>query len=285
MPIARKEAAPTVAPARSTPRPFLKWAGGKTQLLPELLKRVPPTFGTYHEPFVGGGALFFNLRPPQARLSDLNRQLIECYQVVQSDVEALIRQLRTWQKRTDKECFYRIRALDPAKLDPIKRAARMIYLNKTCFNGLHRINRRGLFNVPYGRYKKPIVCDAANLRAVSAVLRGVVLAAEPFEAVLDHAKPGDFIYFDPPYQPLSATSSFTSYAQEAFGEAQQRKLAGVFPELSRRGCIVMLSNSETRLIRSLYDEFQMETVFARRAINCNGDSRGKIKEVLVRNYR
>jgi DNA adenine methylase len=285
MAVERKEAGPTIAAARGAPRPFLKWAGGKTQLLPELLKRVPPTFRTYHEPFVGGGALFFNLRPPQARLSDLNEQLIECYQVVQSDVEALLRQLGTWQKHTDKDSFYRIRALDAARLSPVKCAARMIYLNKTCFNGLHRVNRRGLFNVPYGRYKSPVVCDASNLRTVSAVLQRVVLTAAPFESVLEHAKPGDFIYFDPPYQPLSATSSFTSYAQEAFAEEEQRRLGEVFKALDKRGCRTLLSNSDTPLIRGIYAGYEAVTVFARRAINSKGDRRGRITELMVRNYQ
>src|SRR5262249_15574947 len=150
----------------ASPRPFLKWAGGKTQLLPELRRRVPRSFNVYHEPFVGGGALFFSLRPQQARLSDLNDQLIASYCVVQIDVEMLIRRLRQLQKRADEESFYQIRGQNPGKLSEFGRAARLIYLNKTCYNGLHRVNRQGQFNVPYGKYKQPVVCDAANLRAV-----------------------------------------------------------------------------------------------------------------------
>jgi DNA adenine methylase len=272
-------------PARGAPRPFLKWAGGKTQLLAELHSRLPARFESYHEPFVGGGALFFSLQLQNARLGDINEQLIDCYRVVQTNVEPLIRQLRQWQEQIDKESFYRIRGLNERRLGAVKQAARMIYLNKTCFNGLHRVNRRGLFNVPYGRYKNPFVCDEKNLRAVSIALQGVDLRAGPFESVLDNASAGDFVYFDPPYQPLSATSSFTSYSPESFGESQQRRLAEVFRSLDDRGCRILLSNSNTPLIRELYARYHVETVFARRAINSKGDRRGRISELLVRNYQ
>jgi DNA adenine methylase len=264
--------------------PILKWAGGKGQLLGELLKRVREEFGTYHEPFVGGGALFFALfgqgRIQHAVLSDVNRDLIETYETVRDDVESVIGALG--KHDNEKEHFYRIRAQDPRRLSRTARAARLIYLNKTCFNGLYRVNSRGQFNVPFGDNPRATICDAEGLRAAAAALRHAELCCESFENVLDRSKPGDFVYFDPPYQPLNKTAYFTAYSREGFGEADQRRLADVFRVLAERGVHVLLSNSDTPLARGLYRDFARDVVQAARAINSKADRRGKIGELLVR---
>jgi DNA adenine methylase len=248
------------------PRPFLKWVGGKRQLLPELLSCVKKAgeFGRYHEPFVGGGALFFELSrlekiKRQAYLSDNNRNLIDTY-------------------------YYEVRAHVPDSL--LERAARIIYLNKTCFNGLFRENSKGLFNVPLGKYKNPLICDEVNLRAVATALKKTKIEARPFESVLNRAKPGDLVYFDPPYHPVSKTSSFTAYAKGGFGEDAQQELANVFRELDRAGVHVLLSNSMTDFVKELYHEYRtgIVEVFARRMVNSRADRRGKVAEVLVRNF-
>lgn len=265
------------------PEPFLKWAGGKRQLLQQFARFLPlrGSYPTYHEPFVGGGAVFFHLRPPRAILSDTNEDLLECYEVIRQDVEAVIAQLQGYRNEAD--FYYRMRANDPRKLSPPQRVARMIYLNRTCYNGLYRVNRGGQFNVPFGRYKNPVLCNAANLRAVATALAGVTLRIQPFHAVLDAARSRDFVYFDPPYQPLSATSYFTGYTRDSFDEDDQRRLANVFRQLAAKGCQVMLSNSDTPFIRRLYKGFRIEQVLATRAINSKAQRRGKIPEVLVRN--
>jgi DNA adenine methylase len=266
--------------------PFLKWAGGKTQLLPAFDQFVPARFNQYYEPFVGGGAMFFhmhNLKPAaSAVLSDLNEELINCYRVVRDDVDELIACLK--KHRNEKDYFYKVRAQDTARMSDAQRAARLIYLNKTCFNGLYRVNRRGQFNVPFGSYKNPRTCDEANLHAVSHALQHVTLQTQSFAKSLRSAGKGDFVYLDPPYQPLSTTSNFTSYTSKCFGESDQQELARTVKELDRRGSKFMLSNSDNEFIRALYADFRIETVLATRAINCRGDRRGKITEVLVLNY-
>ena len=225
-------------------RPFLKWAGGKTQLLPDLLRHAPPQFDCYYEPFLGGGALFFALQTRHAVactlcagaqgkrrlwvLSDSNAGLIEAYQVVQREVEALIARLRRY--RATRETFYRIRAQDPGVLSPVERAARFIYLNRTCYNGLHRVNRHGQFNVPFGRYKNPRICDAASLRAASQALRQATLRAGDFAECAGDARAGDLLYFDPPFDPLSRTASFTSYT----AGASARKTRSAWATRARR---------------------------------------------------
>ncbi len=270
------------------PRPFLKWAGGKGQLLPELIARLPEDFAAYHEPHVGSGALFFELAThgalSQVYLSDANPSLIDTYLAVRDHVEDVISTLRKHQKKHDRDYYYLVRAIDPSRLPLAGRAARVIYLNKTCYNGLYRENRRGQFNVPFGRYQNPTICDAANLRNVSRVLQGVDIARRGYASVLDYAQPGDFVYFDPPYHPVSATSSFTAYDSHGFGEDDQRRLRDVFAELARRGVCAMLSNSDTRLIRELYADFRIERVYASRSINSKGGQRGKIAELIIRCY-
>jgi DNA adenine methylase len=272
------------------PRPFLKWVGGKGQLLNELISAVERagTFHRYHEPFVGGGALFFELfrteRLPRAKafLSDTNERLIDAYWGIGHDADRVIALLTQHKEKHCKEHFYKVRASVPE--DRLERAARIIYLNRTCFNGLFRENSKGLFNVPMGRYKNPPICNDTNLRAVAAALRKAKLETRPFESVLERAKPGDFVYFDPPYHPVSKTASFTAYAQGGFGEDAQRRLAKVFAELDLRGVKVLLSNSYTPLVRSLYRSFTMEKVFATRRVNSRADLRGKVSEALVRNF-
>jgi DNA adenine methylase len=272
-----------------TPRPFLKWAGGKGQLLPELTRMVSEAspFTHYHEPFVGGGALFFELSSygslkEKAYLSDNNEHLIEAYRSVRNDVDALILLLREHKELHSHDYYYHMRANIPEGVT--ERGARIIYLNKTCFNGLFRENRKGEFNVPMGRYANPMICDEENLRACAKALKKSDVKARPFESVLQHARAGDFVYFDPPYIPLSATANFTGYGKGGFAEDSQRCLADVFEELDRKGVKVLLSNSETPLARRLYKKFRVENVYATRLVNSRADRRGKVPEILARNY-
>ncbi len=270
-------------PAPPRARPFLKWAGGKTQLLGEILARVPKRFGTYHEPFLGGGAVFFALTPARAILSDVNADLIGTYTAVRDDVDALVRELT--HHAAEEEHFYQVRAQQPAMMSDVASAARTIFLNRTCFNGLYRVNRRGEFNVPFGRYANPTICDVGNLTAASKALGHVELRVESVFDMGTRVRRGDFVYLDPPYDPVSKTASFTSYAQHGFGRQEQARLADLFRELARRGAYVLLSNSDTKLINDLYKDFHIERVYARRAINARADRRGPVSEVLVRSWR
>jgi DNA adenine methylase len=267
--------------------------GGKTQLLEQMEPLLPPRFGRYFEPFVGGAALFFALRGRprskpskegrEAVLSDVNRELVDCYIAVRDHVEAVIRALR--DHRYESDHYYAVRAWKPSELPLPERAARTIFLNKTGYNGLYRVNRSGQFNVPFGRYTQPLFCDPENLRACSMALRGVAIENQDFSAVVKHAKAGDFVYFDPPYVPLSPTSDFTAYIPGGFGESEQRKLAAVFAKLAGRGVHVMLSNSETKLVRDLYAGFQIDVVHASRSVNSKASRRGKLHEVVVRSFK
>jgi DNA adenine methylase len=272
------------------PRPFLKWAGGKTQLLGQFEALYPPSSQVprYLEPFVGSAAVFFHMRrffqPAEIVLADSNAELINAYRAIQQDVEKVIRLLAKHSKAHSQEHYYRVRGLRPSELSPSEQAARTIYLNKTCFNGLYRVNSQGGFNVPIGRYDDPPILDARNLRAVAAALRGVEVRQGHFRDTLQYARKEDFIYFDPPYQPLSATASFTAYTRNSFGPEDQAELAEVVRLLGDRGCRVMLSNSDTLLIRRLYRGFELRTVDARRSINSKASRRGTIKELVVLNY-
>ncbi|MCC6953358.1 MAG: DNA adenine methylase [Deltaproteobacteria bacterium] len=275
-----------VSPVRIPPRPFLKWAGGKTGLLEELQKRTPQSYGTYFEPFLGGGAFFFSLLPTNAVLSDIGGELVNCFLTVRNNVEELITELQT-HKHTKKH-FYNLRQLD-RRADywlrtPVEKASRFIFLNKTCFNGLYRVNSRGEFNVPFGSYKNPKIFDADNLRACSRALNRAQISKRSFEAVLDNATSGDFVYFDPPYVPLNETSNFTSYAEDGFSLERQAKLADVCAELDRKGVKFMLSNSHTEFVLEAYRKFRVDTVYASRAINSVAANRGKVAEVVVTNY-
>jgi DNA adenine methylase len=271
------------------PGPFLKWAGGKRQLLGQLAALVPPDAATrrYHEPFLGGGAVYFHLRPCTAFLGDLNTDLVVTYGVLRDDVDALIAALAPLVRKHSVEQYYRVRArfnVERHALWPVERAALFIYLNKTGYNGLWRVNSRGENNVPAGRLKQPRIYDPERLRTDAALLRGARLHAGSFEAVLDRAQSGDLVYLDPPYQPLSRTASFTSYAAGGFGDEDQEHLAEVVGELDRRGCLIMLSNSDCAFIRRLYRGFRIERVKAPRLINSKVARRGPVNELLVRNY-
>ena len=274
------------------PKPFVKWVGGKRQLLAQFRRlnlyppeKFNPKTGKYFEPFVGGGAVFFDLLPDKACLSDLNNELITAYNVIKNDVERLISSLQ--KHKNNKEYFLKIRAQRPAVLSDLEVASRFIFLNRTCFNGLYRVNRSGGFNAPFGRYSNPLICDAYNLRKVSKALHRTEIKCEDYKAVLKRAKKGDFIYFDPPYYPKSKTASFTSYTSEAFLEKEQFELRDVFVKLHQRGCFVMLSNSDTPFINKIYSEIKgarISKVEAGRRINSDASKRGNITEVLVTNY-
>jgi DNA adenine methylase len=272
------------------PRPFLKWVGGKRQLLPELLERIDEAgeFGRYHEPFIGGGALFFEmyrlgiLGRKKAYLSDNNPRLIETYEVVRDDTDELIRLLKQHKAKNDHDYYYEVRANVPK--NKTARAARIIYMNKTCYNGLYRENRKGLFNTPYGRYKNPQICDEENLHACAEALRRTRIDARHFDTVTKAAKEGDLVYFDPPYHPVSETASFTSYAKDGFGEDAQLLLHRVYRELDTNDVKALLSNSYTLFVRNLYQGFTIDEVSATRAINSRADRRGNVSEVLIRNF-
>jgi DNA adenine methylase len=265
-------------------RPFAKSVGGKTALLPEILKRLPKKISIYREPFVGGGAVFFALvaesprRFEHAVLSDSNDELMNAYRVIRDYVGSLIAMLAT-TTHSESE-YYRIRAEVP-KTD-VPRAARFIYLNKTCFNGLTRYNKKGEFNVPFGRYKNPNFCDEENLRACSRALQGVTLLTRDFREVMLEAVRGDAMYCDSPYAPLSATSNFTAYTSDGFGLEEQQALAKQFGKTKG---FVLLSNSDTPLTRELYRRWQIETVYAARSVNSVPTGRGKVKEILVTKRR
>jgi DNA adenine methylase len=278
-------------PWNTTPRPFVKWAGGKGQLLERLERYFPKDLGVYYEPFLGGGAVFFHLVNKRSKfdavLSDTNSELITTYRVIKEQVEDLIGILKSHRAeyRADpKKYFYSVRAAEP-ELD-VEKAARLIFLNKTCFNGLYRVNSKGKFNVPCGWFLNPSIFDPENLRSVSAVLNwsnAKLLVADFREATKD-AKDGDFIYFDPPYLPKSITASFTCYTAGGFSAANQKELEKWSVELSNRGCKVLLSNSDTPEIHEMYKDYKIERVQVLRAINCKGDQRKGHTELIIRNY-
>jgi len=266
--------------------PFLKWAGGKSQLLAHILPRFPERIDTYFEPFVGGGAVFFALvsagRIQRAVLGDMNHELVETYRVVRDHVQELIEALDELAPHaTVAERYYEIRAQDSSRLSPVERAARFIFLNKTCFNGLYRVNRSGRFNVPFGRYKKPRVNDAAGLELASEALGRADLVVQDFERTVAPATEGDAVYFDPPYVPVSATACFTSYHRSPFGPDQHQRLRRVYHACCRRGAVAVLSNSDCTYTRELYRGLRVDYVAASRAINRDPSRRGPVTEVLV----
>jgi len=277
----------------SKAKPFLKWVGGKTQLLSQFEKFYPPKYNNYFEPFLGGGAVFFNLTPKKAYLNDINKTLIGTYKNIKKKPRGIIKLLDILQRdyykksKIDRENFYySIREeYNNLPAEDFKKSAYLIFLNKTCYNGMYRENSEGKFNVPFGRYRKPLILDKENLLAVSKVLKNIALTSVDFEKAVKHARKNDFIYFDPPYHPLSQTSSFTSYSNNGFLENDQIKLKRVFNELNKRGCLVMLSNSYTPFIRNLYKEYKQFIVMANRAINCKAEGRGAIKELVILNYK
>lgn len=267
---------------------FIKWAGGKTQLLSQFEKFFPTQFNRYYEPFLGSGAVFFYIKKlyPEKEffLSDNNPELINCYEFVKNDLEGLLELLREHRSKHNKEYYYSQRNMDINNLSKIESAARFIYLNKTCFNGLFRVNSKGKFNVPIGSYKNPSIFKEKDMVKAHKLLQDVTLKTMLFEEIINFALPDDFIYFDPPYYPLSPTSNFTSYTSTSFSEKDQQRLAEVYRELDKKGCLLMLSNSYSNFILELYSDYRIEKVSAKRMINCNGNGRGAIAEAVILNY-
>jgi DNA adenine methylase len=272
-----------MAGPRPLQRPFLKWAGGKSQLLHEILPRLPERIATYYEPFVGGGAVFFALarerRFERAVLADTNPELVEVYRTIQQDVDGLISELLRLKARHSQEHYYQVRASRPRSRTA--RAARVIYLNKTGFNGLYRLNSSGQFNVPFGRYKNPKICDEPVLRAAAQALEQATIEVADFEQICRRARPGDTVYLDPPYVPLSDTAYFTAYAKDPFGMVEHRRLAAAFADLAQREVFALLSNSDTPETRQLYRAFRCEFVPVARSINSKSDARGPVSELLA----
>jgi DNA adenine methylase len=270
--------------------PFVKWAGGKRQLLSSIDKYLPPwnKNRTYYEPFIGGGACLFHLQPKKAVISDSNEELMNCYKVIRDYPEELIVDLK--KHKHDEEYYNKIRDIDRSPeyhgFSEIQRASRILYLNKTCYNGLFRVNSQGQFNVPLGRYKNPLIVNEVVIRAVNKYLNKneINILHDDFEKAVELAKKGDFIYFDPPYDTISSTSSFTGYDVNGFDREEQKRLFKVFRKLDKLGCFVMLSNSSTDFIRTLYKDYRIDTLLANRSINSVSSGRGKIDEVLVINY-
>lgn len=272
-------------------RPFLKWAGGKRQLLPEILTRLPKRYGTYYEPFLGGGAVLFALQPPRAVVNDTNAELINCYQVVRDAVDDLIEMLGEHEAHNTADYYYQVRDWDRndryCQRPSLERAARIIYLNKTCYNGLFRVNAQGQFNVPFGKYARPNIVDAGVLRAVSRYLKNahVEFRSMDFAEATQDARQGDLVYCDPPYDPVSDTASFTGYDVNGFDRAEQERLKRHVDCLTARGCKVMLSNADTPFIIGLYQgDYECIGLQATRAINSDGRKRGKVDELLVMTY-
>lgn len=265
--------------------PFVKWAGGKSQLI-EYMK-FPARFRTYHEPFLGGGAVFFGLQPRSAFLSDVNEELTNCYRVVKENVEKLISALKQLAGDYSEEEYYDVRAQDPTSLDPVDRAARFIFLNRTCYNGLYRVNREGKFNVPFGRYKAPRIRDPEGLRSASQVLQHAIVKTRDFRDALKLVEPDDFVYLDPPYMPVSKTSNFTEYTSKSFTWSDQEALAeaavGLRDEVR---CFILISNSFQPKVKSLYERlgFRIRHVTALRVIGSRPSSRGRINELLISSY-
>ena len=269
--------------------PVVKWVGGKRQLLDDITPLLPKQISTYCEPFLGGGAVLFARQPKNAIINDLNDDLMLVYEVIRDDVESLIMSLQEHENTSDH--FYQVRDLDRDKesyklLSKIEKASRIIYLNKTCYNGLFRVNASGEFNSPFGHYKKPNIVNEPVLRAVSKYLSSpnIQLFSEDFAATLQRVPRGGFIYLDPPYDPVSDTASFTGYNKGGFDKAEQIRLKECCDALTQRGVKFLLSNSATEFIRELYAEYAIKTVYAKRAINSDADKRGAVQEVLIRNY-
>lgn len=273
-----------------TIKPFVGWAGGKSQLLPEIeteIKRAGQ-FDTYYEPFVGGGAVLFDLLPQKAVINDYNEELVNAYRTIRDDLPNLLTELS--KLHNSKDDFYKIRAWDRepdyANLSKAKKAARFIYLIKTCFNSLYRVNRKGFFNTPYGRKRTIQIVDQDNLTAISQYLNDneVAITSGDFAKVLAQVKPNSLVYLDPPYVPLTATASFTSYTSVGFNKSDQECLAQSCQHLDRIGAKFIASNSDTELVHELYQQFNIRTVYAKRNINANGKKRGAVAEVLITNF-
>ena len=260
-------------------KPILKWAGGKTQMLPDLLPKVPTSYGRYIEPFFGGGALFFSLCPEKAIIADSNPELINLYRQVADNVESVIFYLKQYENTS--EIFYSVRSLDWEQLSKPEAAARTLFLNRTCYNGLYRVNKKGQFNVPYGKYKNPKICDTEALYAASSALKKAEIICGDYSLVLEHyAQPGDFIFLDPPYLPISEYSDFKRYTKEQFYEEDHVELAKEVIRLHEKGCHILLTNSNHPLVHQLYEQYKIEVIQTKRHISCHGDTR-KGEDVIV----
>ncbi len=269
--------------------PVVKWVGGKRQLLDEITPLLPKRINTYCEPFLGGGAVLFSIQPSRAIVNDLNKELITVYEVIRDDVESLIESLKKHENTSD--YFYAIRDMDRNKdsyklLSKVERASRLLYLNKTCFNGLFRVNSSGEFNSPFGHYKNPNIVNEPVLRAVSKYFnsKNIIFYSGDFYKTIENIGRGTFVYLDPPYDPVSDTANFTGYNKGGFDRKEQLRLKEYCDELTRQGIKFLLSNSATEFIKSLYSEYDIHIVQAKRSINSNGSKRGAVDEVLIRNY-
>ena len=271
-----------------TVKSFLKWAGGKRQLINVISQYLPENYQTYYEPFIGGGALLFYLQPSKAIIGDINAELINCYQVVKNSYSELIDELN--KHVNNKDYFEHVRSWDRDESyinrSPTEKAGRIIFLNKTCFNGLYRVNLNGQFNTPFGRYKNPSIVDIETLNDVSYYLNksSLQILNVDFQDCLIDARENDFVYLDPPYDVISGTANFTAYNQKGFNQSEHVRLKSVIDRLTSIGCKVLLSNAYTEFIAELYKDYQQIEVKAKRAINCKANKRGKISEVLIKNY-
>ena len=276
----------------SEPKPFVKWAGGKRQLMSELEKNFPTKFGTYLEPFLGGGAVMFDLLTKEHNLkcnvSDLNSDLVLSYVTIRDRLEKLIESLENHSKNYHKDStgyYYEVRNQEPK--NQIEKVSRLLFLNKTCFNGLYRVNSKGKFNVPLGRYTNPNIVNKENLQAVSKTLQSgkIKISCRDFSSIIKDAKKGDFVYFDPPYQPVSDTANFTSYTHRDFTEDDLERLADLANQLNSKGCNVMLSNSNSKTVKKLFSSvWKIKEIRANRAINSNSQKRTGHKEIIIKNY-
>lgn len=271
--------------------PVVKWVGGKRQIIDEIIKYVPDSFSTYYEPFLGGGAVLFELQPKKAVVNDINEELMNIYEVIKDNVDELIEGLKRHKIKNDKAYFYEIRELDRDReqynlLTPVERASRIIYLNKTCYNGLFRVNKSGEFNAPFGNYKNPNIVNETTLRAVSAYFNKAKIrfTCQDFEDALKWSRKGAFVYLDPPYDPVSETASFTGYDKGGFDRNEQIRLKKTCDKLNKKGIKFLLSNSATDFIMDLYQDYKIEVIQAKRAINSKADRRGNVDEVLVMNF-
>lgn len=276
---------------KGKPIPILKWIGGKRQLLGEILSRLPVHYERYFEPFFGGGAALFAISPKRAVINDLNGELINLYTVVKENPNELIALLETY--KNDEDFYYRLRDLDLdkaafASLTPVERAARTVYLNRTCFNGVYRVNREGHFNVPYAGLKSPNIVRKNEILAMHNYFKEIEITMRcgDFEKAVQDAKPGDFVYFDPPYDPLPGQSSFVGYTEESFPDSSLRRLVRLCDALSARGVQIMVSNSATEKVRNLFSDerYHIFTVQAKRSVNSKADQRGEIDEFIITNY-
>ena len=271
-------------------QPFTKWTGGKRQLLPVIRELMPKKYNRYFEPFVGGGALFFDLAPKDAVINDFNAELINCYQQIKDNPQELIEILKVHQEYNSKEYYLDLRSVDRDEridmMSEVQRAARILYMLRVDFNGLYRVNSKNQFNVPYGRYKNPKIVDDNLISAISTYLNNnqIEIKKGDFEKAVLDVQPGDFVYFDPPYIPLSETSAFTSYTHEGFSYDDQVRLRDTFKKLSDTGAYVMLSNSSSFLVEELYQDFNIHYVEATRTNGAKSSSRGRISEIIVTNY-